>query len=395
MSNKTNQAPYRDITSLCFIAGGYPKDDDPQFIFLAEIIRAIADQGIRCTVIAPHSLTNALLNKRKLRPFHWIDTTLQGNSIDIYQPRCLSVSNFKLFGKSISALLAKRATVKTFKKIRPDVDALYAHFWNSGVVAGEIANKYNLPFFVATGESQIWVNNQFSSAYIQKRMKNLKGVISVSTKNKNESLNLGLGADVPYIIFPNAVNISQFKPFDRVAAREVLNFPKDAFIISFVGAFIERKGPLRVLEAARKLEDPAIKIIFIGDGPQKPEGDEVLFASRISHEEVAQYLSASDVFVLPTLAEGCSNAIVEAMACGLPIISSDLEFNHDILDSENSILVNPDDIDSIAQAIYLVKENPSWCEKLSLDSLAKVNELSIEIRAQKIFRFLNENISYS
>ena len=395
MSNKTNQAPYRDITSLCFIAGGYPKDDDPQFIFLAEIIRAIADQGIRCTVIAPHSLTNALLNKRKLRPFHWIDTTLQGNSIDIYQPRCLSVSNFKLFGKSISALLAKRATVKTFKKIRPDVDALYAHFWNSGVVAGEIANKYNLPFFVATGESQIWVNNQFSSAYIQKRMKNLKGVISVSTKNKNESLNLGLGADVPYIIFPNAVNISQFKPFDRVAAREVLNFPKDAFIISFVGAFIERKGPLRVLEAARKLEDPAIKIIFIGDGPQKPEGDEVLFASRIPHEEVAQYLSASDVFVLPTLAEGCSNVIVEAMACGLPIISSDLEFNHDILDSGNSILINPNDIDSIAKAIYQVKENPSWCEKLSLDSLAKVNELSIEIRAQKIFRFLNENISYS
>ena len=121
----------------------------------------------------------------------------------------------------------------------------------------------------------------------------------------------------------------------------------------------------------------------------------MLFASRIPHEEVAQYLSASDVFVLPTLAEGCSNAIVEAMACGLPIISSDLEFNHDILDSGNSILINPNDIDSIAKAIYQVKENPSWCEKLSLDSLAKVNELSIEMRAKKIIRFLNENISYS
>lgn len=383
------------IKHICFIVPGYPTQHDPQYSFVGELVCAIADMGVECSAITTQSIIHRLVRKTTKRPFHWIDTTSRGNSIDIYQPRCFSVSNFKLFGKSISALLSKRATVKTYKRLNLSVDALYAHFWGSGVVAGEIANKYNVPFFVATGESKIWVNNQFSSAYIQKRMKKLKGVISVSTKNKNESLNLGLGVDVPYAILPNAINTSKFKPLDRMAARELLNFPKDAFIISFVGAFIERKGPLRVLEAVRKLEDPAIKIIFIGDGPQKPEGDEVLSASRIPHGEVAQYLSASDVFVLPTLAEGCSNAIVEAMACGLPIISSDLEFNHDILDSGNSILINPNDIDSIAKAIYQVKEDPMWCEKLSLDSLAKVNELSIEMRAQKIIRFLNENIPHS
>lgn len=377
------------VRKICFIVPGYPTKHDPQYSFVGELVRAIADMGVECSVIATQSTIHRLIRKTTKRPFHWIDTTLQGNSVDVYQPMCLSVSNFKLFGKSVSALLSKRASVRTFKKISTKVDALYAHFWSSGVIAGEIANKYNLPFFVATGESKIWVTNQFSSAYIQRRMEQLKGVISVSTKNKNESISLGLGVDVPYIILPNAINTSKFKPLDKLATRELLNFPKDAFIISFVGAFTERKGPLRVLEAVRKLEDPSIKIIFIGDGPQKPEGDEVLFASRVPHGEVAQYLSASDVFVLPTLAEGCSNAIVEAMACGLPVISSDLEFNHDILDCENSILIDPTNVVSISEAIYSLKSNSKLCNHLVSNALGKVEILTLENRAKKIMTILS------
>ena len=94
-----------------------------------------------------------------------------------------------------------------------------------------------------------------------------------------------------------------------------------------------------------------MKSIFIGSGEQTPEIDGILFCGKLPHDQIVHYLNAADVFVLPTLAEGCSNAIIEAMACGLPIISSDLPFNDDILDAENSIRVNSLDVESIAEAI--------------------------------------------
>lgn len=71
------------------------------------------------------------------------------------------------------------------------------------------------------------------------------------------------------------------------------------------------------------------------------------------------------MFCLPTLNEGCSNAIVEAIACGLPIISSNLPFNDDILDSSNALLVNPESVDDIASAIKQLMDNSDLKTKVS------------------------------
>lgn len=378
------------IKHISFIVPGYPTKDDPQFTFVAETIRAIADQGIVCTVFTTQSISKTLFRGVKSRPNYWIDETKKGSKIDIHQSRVVSFSNFKIMGWSVSALISQRAILRTFRKVIPETDILYAHFWHSGVIAGEIANRYNIPFVVATGESKIWVQNLFSKSYIQKRLKKLAGVISVSTKNLQESEELRLINGAPSIILPNAIDTGKFRRLDKVALREKCNFPQDIFIISFLGAFIERKGPLRLLEAVEKLADSSIKILFIGAGPQEPNGDAVLFKGRLPHALVPEYLSCSDVFVLPTLAEGCSNAIVEAMACGLPIISSNLPFNTDILDENNAILIDPLDVEDIAKAISLLKTQPNMLNNMGINSFKKASNLSIESRAKKILGFLNE-----
>jgi len=188
------------------------------------------------------------------------------------------------------------------------------------------------------------------------------------------------------VVIPNAVDRKIFFQRDKTKIREELDIASEDFIVAFTGAFIERKGTKRLSEALEKV--PGVKAIFIGSGEQKPSGERILFCGRLPHADVARYLNAADIFVLPTLAEGCSNAIVEAMACGLPIISSDLSFNDDILNEHNSIRIDSNNIDQIAQAIRFLKDNPQKRKEMSRASLSKVQELDVESRARKIIEFI-------
>src|SRR5690606_33177489 len=131
--------------------------------------------------------------------------------------------------------------------------------------------------------------------------------------------------------------------------------------------------------------------IYIGSGELQPFGNDILFSGRLPHEEIVEYLNAADVFVLPTLAEGCSNAIIEAMACGLPIISSNLPFNDEILDESNSIRIDSNNVEEIANAINYLKENPTKRIKMSTSSLEKARELNINNRAKKIISFIKKS----
>ena len=172
-----------------------------------------------------------------------------------------------------------------------------------------------------------------------------------------------------------------------------LQFPEDAFIVCFCGRFNFRKGVHRVSDAIKELDDSRIRAIFIGSPmddakAQLPDCPGTLFIGQLNHEEIVYYLNASDVFVLPSIAEGCPNSVIEAMACGLPIISSNLLFNQDILDEDNSIMINPLDVKEIASAIRTLENDREYIIKLSEGSLKRSNELTIQKRTLKILSFI-------
>ena len=134
-------------------------------------------------------------------------------------------------------------------------------------------------------------------------------------------------------------------------------------------------------------------MLFLGkltDNPPSCPG--IIKIGFVDHRDLVDYLNAADIYVLPTLAEGCSNSIVEAMACGLPIISSDLSFNYDILDNSNSILVDPNSIDQISSAIMRIKQNDELKNEMAEASLQKASELNLSSRAKKIINFIVANI---
>ena len=119
-----------------------------------------------------------------------------------------------------------------------------------------------------------------------------------------------------------------------------------------------------------------------------PTCKNILHTGRVLNSEMCDYLNAADVFVLPTLAEGCCNAIVEAVTCGVPVISSDRSFNYDVLDGTNSVLIDPLSEDEIYEAIKQLKQDPARREQLAAGCLERAKDLSLENRVDKILAFI-------
>ncbi len=255
------------------------------------------------------------------------------------------------------------------------------------MAASPISKEKNIPLYVASGESKIRVFDYYSQKYVRQNINQIKGLICVSTKNLNESNSLGLLSHNPKtIIKPNSINPTEFYKGSKEEARRKLGFALEDKIAIFVGAFSERKGVLRVVEAVE--DNKKLKLILIGSGDQKPESKNIIFSGRVPHNEIVTYLNASDVFVLPTLAEGCCNAIVEAMACGLPVISSKLEFNDDILDSNNSIKIKPQDVNEISVALKKIISDENLRYKLSKGAEETAKDLTIKKRVESIIKFM-------
>ena len=377
---------------ILFFASTYPHPSYPFSAFIKVLCEEMTRQGHEITVIAPQSMTSILLGRKTKLPKDVLYDVLCVDSISHIRVLRPYVPTFGRF-HGLTWRVKRYVSYRIFKKLGITPDILYAHFWNNAYNALDITKSNRVPLFVATGEDKIVIDRVLNLKSIIELKKNVKGVICVSTKNKIESINLGLTVEDKCILLPNAINPELFKKKDKYECRKRLGFPKDAFIVAFSGRFVERKGVKRVSDAIKHCADETIKSIFIGqttgDNSNTPDCNGILFMGPLEQSQMPDYLNAADVFVLPSLAEGCSNSIIEAMACGLPIISSALPFNDDICTEDNSILVDPMNIHAISDAIKKMK-NDDFRNKLSKGALHTAAGLTIKERTSSILKFIEK-----
>jgi glycosyltransferase involved in cell wall biosynthesis len=238
-----------------------------------------------------------------------------------------------------------------------------------GTEAGSLQGKY---FFL--GKILIWM------------LKKVDCFVAISEEIKDGLLNDGFNqAKITRI--PNFIDQNLFHPSGKESGdqiRKKLGFT-DGKIVTFSGRLVERKGIGVLLEAWRKIiqDRKDVLLIILGSGPLEKKlknqsgllGIEknVKFCGFVNN--ITNYLAATDIFVFPSFQEGFPNSVLEAMACGLPVIATGIGGIVDVIkDEENGLLVEPGDVNQLADALKRLLSDNDYASALGEKALNTARE---------------------
>ena len=377
---------------VTLITSNYPYERHPNVgTFVASLANQWAKQGAIVDVIAPLPIYSGQTKQWILR-----HRSSSGECLPtVHRPTYVSFSGVRVGPISTHQWTThsfERAVRRANQRAWELPHVVYSHFlYPAGWAGLRLARRLGCPAVVALGESSFdYAEAMQGRSQIAEAISGFDGILCVSGENAGIVRDrYGANPD-KVVVVPNAVNTDRFQPRNRAEMRRKHGLPQDKTILSFVGHFIDRKGPLRVLEAMEGVE--GLYGVFLGEGPQWPSGPRVLHAGPVPHEEVAEWLSATDFFSLPTLAEGSPNAVLEAMACGLPVVSSDIPSLAETVDDRSAILVSPKDVTALREAFQVLVSASSRRKSMSVAALERGTRTNLEGRASRILSWISREV---
>lgn len=299
--------------------------------------------------------------------------------VQVYFPRFLSIPG--LF-KSWDGFLMALGSLPTLFKLRKEFNIIDAHFaYPDGYAATILGKWFKLPVTITLRGTEIPLTKmQGRKVRMLKAISNATRIFSVADSLKKHVLSLGANADKIRVV-GNGVDIHKFYPLDRVQERVELSIPVDSKVLISVGALVDRKGFHRVIETLPELVKQYPDLIYLIVGGESPEGnikDELIhqvkilklgsnvrFLGALSSEQLKKPLSTADIFVLSTANEGWANVFLEALACGLPVVTTDVGGNREVINNDDLGTIVPfADGQALASALLQALEKPWNKEKI-------------------------------
>lgn len=266
--------------------------------------------------------------------------------IRVYHPRYLALPGLlrQLDGWSMALsgyLLLRRLKAQGARLI----DAHFAY--PDGEAAVRLGRWLRLPVTITLRGTEVpHSRNPALRPRLALTLKAADRVFSVSDSLRRLALALGVDAERTEVV-GNGVDVARFYPVDRAAACRHIGVPQDAQVLVSVGALVERKGMHRVIDCLPALIERHPHLHYVVVGGASPEGDNraeldaqmarlglagrVHFLGALPPDQLKTPLSAADVFVLATRNEGWANVFLEAMACGLPVVTTDVGGNAEVV----------------------------------------------------------------
>lgn len=332
------------------ISSVYPSDAQPTLgVFVHERMRHVAAHcGLVVVAPVPWFPFNRLF--RGKRPTA-TDAVEHRDHITILHPRFLSVPRFCKSADGILYFLSILPAVLRLKR-HFQFDLIDAHFaYPDGFAAALLARLLRRALIITIRGDEVRLA-RYPLRRLQMRFALKTGrVISVSDSLRQVAGKLGIPPETARVV-PNAVDSDRFRLSDRGLARQQLGLPLDRTVLLSVGSLIERKGHHRILEILPELirRKPDLLYVIVGD-PRRGDthaklletlvragalGDHVRFVRSQPHDAIPKWMAAADLFCLATRWEGWCNALMEALACGLPVVTTAVggnpEFVRDRLD---------------------------------------------------------------
>jgi glycosyltransferase involved in cell wall biosynthesis len=281
--------------------------------------------------------------------------------VTVHRPRFRAIPRL---GDARAAEELAKAVLPLARKIRPDViDAEF--FWPDGVAAMHVAKALGIPFSIKARGSDIdyWGGRPGIRPQMIDAARQAGGLLAVSEALKQRMAALGMPGERTAVHY-TGVDLDRFRPLDRSAAKASLGISGP--LIAAVGALIPLKGQRLALQALALL--PGATLMLIGDGPDAPAlkgealrlgvADRTRFLGSQLHDALPALVGAADVMLLPSEREGLANAWVEALACGTPIVISDVGGAREVIDRPEAGRIVPRQPEAIGRAVRELLENP-------------------------------------
>lgn len=266
---------------------------------------------------------------------------------EIYHPRFFSVPGFLKFLDGFFMALGSLSTLWQLKQ-RFNFQIIDAHFaYPDGYAASLLGKWFRVPVTITLRGTEARLSRNFLYRHLMNEaMARATRVFSVSDSLRKVAIKIGIPKE-KILVVGNGVDLDKFCRVDRSEARRSLEIPEDIPILVSVGGLCERKGFHRVIECLPGLRKTYPDIQFLIAGGASAEGDwterlkqqvsesgleeHVRFLGIVSPDRLKILLSAGDLFVLATRNEGWANVFLEAMACGLPVVTTDVGGNAEVV----------------------------------------------------------------
>ncbi|MBL27590.1 MAG: glycosyl transferase family 1 [Rhodospirillaceae bacterium] len=302
-------------------------------VFVENRLRHLVAAGVETRIVAPvpwFPSSAGLFGS--YAAFAAVPPAEERNGFEVHHPRYVVVPKIGMTLTPYTLYRASIAPVRALIGAGYDFDAIDAHyFYPDGVAAALLGRLLDKPVVITARGTDLNLIPQYRlpRRMIRFAASRAAALITVCQALKDSLIELGIPAS-KVTVLRNGVDLAGFRPLDRQEARAALGFDRPTLVS--VGGLITRKGHDITIRALKALPDFAL--VIAGDGPERGAlealakregvGDRVRFMGRVPHGELAPLYSAADASVLASSREGWANVLLESMACGTPVIASNV-----------------------------------------------------------------------
>ena len=357
---------------VLLISNAFPNSAEPvRGVFTYQIVKALQKE-CDIEVVAPLPWVPSFLRKKFLPqyPHANVPAKEKVGDIQVHYPRYLVIPKIFGFMHAVFMYFPLFKLVSSLEN-KGTIDLINAHWiFPDGVSATWVGKILKKPVALTALGCDI---NLYSSMIlrriqISRALKEANYISAVSNGLKNEIVSLGVRPQGIKVI-PNGIDLDLFRIIDKREARRSLGIQENRPIILTVGTQDEVKGTKYLIDSFHMISEKmnlSPQLVCIGDGPLRSIlvsqahglgiADDVLFLGSKPHNEIPLWMNAADLFCLPSLREGHPNVIIEALACGIPIVASDVGGIPEIINERNGRIAKVGDSISLCeQQLFCLK----------------------------------------